>query len=230
MKTIYLRTNLVNGKQYVGQTRNMKQREYAWNCLKLRYSNDIITEDRDKYGLENFKTEILRECNDSEGDYWEQYYIKEYNTKYPNGYNISDGGIGAFGIHLTPWNKGIPMSEEAKIKLSETKIGCVSWMKGKHHSEETKKKISEAKKGSLPWIKGKHHTEESKRKMSEAKKGMLPPNTKKVYQYTLDGELVKEWESAKEAGRNGFICSSISLCCLGKRNKHNGYKWSFEPL
>ena len=26
--TIYLRTNLVNGKQYVGQTRNFKQREY----------------------------------------------------------------------------------------------------------------------------------------------------------------------------------------------------------
>ena len=40
----------------------------------------------------------------------------------------------------TPWNKGVPMSNEQKNKLSEVK-------KGTHHSEETKMKMSETRKG-----------------------------------------------------------------------------------
>lgn len=51
---------------------------------------------------------------------------------------------------------------------------------------------------------------------------------KKVYQYTLDGEFVREWESVAECGRNGFKCSSISLCCNGKRKTHKNYILVYE--
>lgn len=54
--------------------------------------------------------------------------------------------------------------------------------------------------------------------------------SKQVYQYTLDGELVKIWASTREAGRNGFRQNCISLCCTGKLKTHKGYKWSYEPL
>ena len=53
MKTIYLRTNLANGKQYVGQTKDLKRRERDWRKLKTNYSNKELNEDRIKYGLEN---------------------------------------------------------------------------------------------------------------------------------------------------------------------------------
>ena len=53
---------------------------------------------------------------------------------------------------------------------------------------------------------------------------------KKVYQYTLDGELVKVWNSVTECGNNGFHKGHVSDCCLGNQKKHKGYKWSFEPL
>ena len=52
---------------------------------------------------------------------------------------------------------------------------------------------------------------------------------KQVYQYTLDGELVRVWESTAEAGRNGFHHGHISECCLGKLKTHGGYKWSYTP-
>ena len=52
--------------------------------------------------------------------------------------------------------------------------------------------------------------------------------SKKVYQYTKDGEFVKEWATAAEADRNGFSGSKISLCCLGKRKKHKGFIWKFK--
>ena len=54
--------------------------------------------------------------------------------------------------------------------------------------------------------------------------------SKQVYQYTLNGELVKKWESIREAERNGFRQNCVSLCCNGKLKTHNGYKWSYKPI
>lgn len=60
--------------------------------------------------------------------------------------------------------------------------------------------------------------------------------SKKVYQYTLDDELVKIWNSTNECDRNGFSKTSVSYCCRKKywgskgNNIYKGYKWSYEPL
>ncbi len=69
-------------------------------------------------------------------------------------------------------------------------------------------------------------------RVSITKKGKIPKSNppKTVYQYTLDGELVKIWSSISECSRNGFTISHISLCCNGKEKTYKGYKWSFEPL
>jgi hypothetical protein len=53
---------------------------------------------------------------------------------------------------------------------------------------------------------------------------------KTVYQYTLDGDLVKIWESTIECKRNGFNQGNVSACCRGERKRYKGYKWSYEPL
>ena len=54
--------------------------------------------------------------------------------------------------------------------------------------------------------------------------------TKPVYQYTLDGVLVRVWPSVNEAGRNSFLSSHVAACCRGKRKSHRGYRWSYTPL
>lgn len=54
--------------------------------------------------------------------------------------------------------------------------------------------------------------------------------SKPVYQYTLDGKLVKIWSSTRECERNGFNQGLVSECCNGKRKSHKGYKWSYNPL
>lgn len=225
MKTIYLRTNLVNGKQYVGQTKDMKLRNNAWKCLKIYYANKHLTEDREKYGVDSFNFEILKECDGSEGDFWEQYYIKEYNTKYPNGYNMSDGGKGTPKVYR---------SEETRKKLSESLKGRhfspkTEFKKGHVMSEETRKKLSQSLKGHLAWNKGKHHTKETRKKISEAGKGIIKKR-QKIYQYTLDGKLVKVWDSAKECKISGYTECSIYSCCRGERKTHKGYRWSYNPL
>lgn len=202
MYTIYLRTNKVNGKQYVGETENFERREKQWKRLKLNYANQFLTDERSKYGLENFDILVIDTCETQEKAWeLEQFYIKEYGTKYPDGYNLTDGGAGAKGykhsekakkkmsearkgrlvteetrqklsISLKGKNIGIKLSEETKRKISETK-------KGIKLSEETRKKMSKSKKEKykteIHHMVGKHLSEETKRKLSEAKKGKNHP-------------------------------------------------------
>lgn len=52
--------------------------------------------------------------------------------------------------------------------------------------------------------------------------------SKKVYQYDLNDNFIKEWPSAKEIYRQtGYNNGSISNCCKGKRKTVYGYKWSY---
>ena len=103
------------------------------------------------------------------------------------------------------------MSEAHKDKMS----GENNPFFEKHHSEETKRKISDANKG-------KKLSEEQKAKMKE---GLLNKRSKKVHQYTLDGEFVKEWQSVSECRRNGF--RHADDCCRGKRKQHKGFIWRY---
>lgn len=52
--------------------------------------------------------------------------------------------------------------------------------------------------------------------------------SKKVFQYNLDGSLVKTWNSVSECNRNGYHGSNISNCCNGKAKTYKGYIWSFN--
>lgn len=119
MYTVYLRTNTVNGMQYVGQTVNFRKRKNHWNCLTQKYANNYLNEEREKYGLDSFKTEVLAEVETQE-EAWEleEHYIKELNTLYPQGYNINVGGKNNCGAP-----KGVPKSEEVKHKMSEAHKG-----------------------------------------------------------------------------------------------------------
>lgn len=55
--------------------------------------------------------------------------------------------------------------------------------------------------------------------------------SKAVYQYTLDGSLVKLYPSVREAERKtGYNRGYISACCLGKVNQAYGFIWSYTPL
>ena len=156
---IYLTTDTTNGMQYVGQHHYNKEE------LDSNYhgSGHIIRQIYKKRP-ETLKEEYIKTCySEEEMNNDEKYYIKLYDTLWPNGYNLEEGGRG-----------GVP-SEETRRKLSETHKGLQAGEKhpmfGKHHSDESKNKISESQSGEKNHFFGKHHSEETKQKMRDAHKG-----------------------------------------------------------
>lgn len=128
---VYCIENIENGMRYIGKGKDIKRRIYA-SHKKSPYINNAIN----KYGKKNFIWYIVEYCEPEDMIYWEQYYIKEWNTKVPNGYNLTDGGQGV----LNP-------SIETKIKMSVARLGITL-------PESTKKAMSLAHIGKEPWNKG----------------------------------------------------------------------------
>ena len=95
---IYKITNQVNGKVYIGQSINIKQR---WKNHKKDafwekgedYHYPLYKAMR-KYGLANFSFEVLEECNREQLNEKEIFYISQYNA-YGKGYNQNAGGNSA---------------------------------------------------------------------------------------------------------------------------------------
>lgn len=192
---VYIITNLVNKKQYIGD-RSTNKIPKKDNYLG---SGTYLKKAKKKYGKENFEKRIL-ELFESKYKAFnaQEKYIKEYNTLSPNGYNIS-------------WKGGHQcknsVSNETKRKISESLkgekhplYGKTSHMKGKKHSEETKRKMSEAKKGNfIPWNKGIKMSEETKEKLSKSLSGKNHPNWGKCL-----SKETKEKISKNNIGKHNF--------------------------
>lgn len=54
--------------------------------------------------------------------------------------------------------------------------------------------------------------------------------SKQVYQYDLNGNLIKIWQSTHECGRNGYDRTCVSKCCIGKLKTYKNYIWSYVEI
>lgn len=112
---IYKITNTVTNKLYIGQTRShrlnhKKYRPFGYlgrfkDHIREAYSNKknvcrYLNSSILKHGSDNFKCELIHTCKVDELDAYETVYISEYNAKFPNGYNLTDGGRGFSHIKL----------------------------------------------------------------------------------------------------------------------------------
>ena len=196
---IYLNTDLKTGNQYVGQ-----HHYHIEGQLDPNYhgSGVLWTKVLKKRPKELIKEEYIKTCySEEEMNSDEQYYIKVFDTLWPNGYNLTEGGEGCVASEETRRkislvHKGKHISEEQKKKLSAA-------LKGRIMSDEHKKKIGEANKG-------RHHSEESKKKMSDSKKGLQSGE-----KHPMFGKHHSE-ESKKKMSQNHYDCSGEKNPMFGK--------------
>lgn len=162
---IYLITNNINSKVYVGQTKNPKNRKgQHWFEGKKPNSKNHLYRSMHEYGIENFQFEIIEKCSITNVDDRERYWISYYQSCNPTvGYNRETGGtVGKVKI----------LSEADKVRIYRNPKRSEAISKsltGRSLSEEHKAAVS----ASLTQYFETHevrHTEESRRNMSDAQK------------------------------------------------------------
>jgi group I intron endonuclease len=94
--TIYIITNVVNGKQYIGQTiQKVRKRfnDHKSSALINKTGCDYLWRAMRKYGTDSFMVEVIVECKKDLLDEYEEMFVDMYDTTNPSkGYNLQNGG------------------------------------------------------------------------------------------------------------------------------------------
>lgn len=188
MKYVYITTNLINNKKYIGQHSGEINDSYLGSGVHLLKAIK-------KYGKNNFKKEILEKCNSQEElDQAEKRWIKFFDAvNSEEFYNIAEGGKGGNPIlGLTSEQEKLRREKISKkmkgknnpfYKKGFHKENHPLW--GKHHSEESKEKMRIAKKG-------KTLSEEHKKKISQNSK-----QKKTILMFDKNNIFIAQFESLK---------------------------------
>ena len=204
---IYVITNLVNGKKYIGQSIDIQARfirhKTNGKALKKYVKDSHLYRAMRKYGVNNFSFEILEECPEGKLNEREIYYIdlyKTYDSDY--GYNETLGGGGYSKYNkkeiASLWDDGLTISEISRS------MGC-----GRNTVKTALRALG------INYEK-------------EALERWVMKKSRGITQYSMCMEKIKEWPSAKEIERTlGFDHSGIGDCCNYMVKQYCGYKWRY---
>lgn len=219
--------------QYVGQT-NRKLRVRL--CSHQNNPSGYIGRAIRKYGLKNFKVEILEECETPEQlNEREIFWISTLNTKSPNGYNLTDGGEGMHGFKYNEETRAKISTNNPRKRLVRCLESGVIYESLAAASRATKidiKYISRNCTGERTHALELHFefVDENLRKKAELKQKQKK-NLRKRPIICLDtGEI---FESAIEAAKHfNILPSTICSVCRGKVIRSGGMKFEYldQPL
>jgi len=236
---IYILIDPVSNQiRYVGKAnkpkeryRNHKNPSRDKNTHKRRWINSLK-----KLNL-NPELEIIDEIDIKDWKYWEKFWISYYKYLGCSLINHTTGGDGlSFGNQTSfvknkkPWNLGIPVTEETKLKIRKA-------LTGKKQSEETKEKRRKSLIGKNTGNKSEEALEKIRPTMfkkghTPSHKGRTGGKSKKsisVLQYTISGIFIQEFRNCTEAAKfMGCIAENIRRCCVGKSKSAKKFIWKYK--
>jgi hypothetical protein len=175
---IYKITCKENGKAYVGLSTDIMSRWQSHsNFAQAKSRWQVIKRALYTHGIDNFTFEILEECPEDMLNEREIFWISHFNTQYPLGYNMTEGG--GFGR----------LSSEAEEKRKAS-------LRGRTFSEEHRKKIGENSKKNI----GRKNTDKTKKKMSESRLAYEQTRTEE------ERQLMSARLSATKKNEPKFVC------------------------
>ncbi len=134
---LYVITNLINGKRYVGIAQDYERR---WGEHRTGHGSKLVYQAIQKYGIDNLEFTVVCKGTEEYVKEMEVRAIKLLDTKAHSGYNLTDGGEGSTG-----WKH----SDETRKRMRENSRGTT----GQKMAEATKRKIGESR---LKYRRGKH--------------------------------------------------------------------------
>lgn len=184
---IYITTNMINGKRYIGQ------KKFCNGWQTYLGSGTLFRKALKKYGKENFIRDIVAIAYTKEElDNLEIQFIYNYNANDRDKfYNITKGGGGGLGLS-----------------------GELNGMYGKHHTKEAKEKIRKANLGENNYWYGKHLSDEACKKMSDSRKGKYIGGKSVFSKKVICIDNKEIFNSVSDIERKyGYLESTVSACC-----------------
>lgn len=192
---IYKIINTVDGKYYVGSSKNIQKRwdEHRRELRLNKHPNDFLQNAWNKHGESNFDFKIIELVKNEELLLVEQKYLDivkvESEMSYNLNYDARGGELSEYSKQkISKANMGRKITEEIRLKLSEShkgikltddaKLKLRVFNKGKKLSDDHKQKIGLANKG-------KKYSSEIKKKLSELRKGLYIGKTNPSYDKTI---------------------------------------------
>lgn len=194
--TVYVITNTVNGKQYVGQTVSSPKTRWYQHVSEAkngRKGSCALYAAIRKYGAEAFTLNaIAAGASQIELDEAEQQWISQLGTLAPNGYNLKTGG--SRGRHTAEARAKMSVSQRNRAPISDvTRAKLSAIHKGKPLSAEHRQKLSNAKTGKPSPLRGRTLSKETRAKISASLAGHTGSN--------LGRKFSQEWRDKISAGR-----------------------------
>jgi group I intron endonuclease len=185
---IYMFTNKLNNKQYIGSTIDLNKRISAYFQKSYlnhhRYKNYLIVKAINKYGIDNFYISILEYTDNIRFNLIkrEQYWIDNIKPEY----NI---------LQIAGSTLGYKHTEEAKLKISLKKLG-------RKLDLEVKRRISSSLK--ISKLVGHKHTLKTKLKLSKiASNRKFDPNKGlSISIKDINTGIIKIYKSLREAAKD----------------------------
>jgi hypothetical protein len=219
---IYKIENTVNGKVYVGQS---KQPDRRWNDHK-RIMNTTNERERRKplyvdmreYGVDRFSFSLLEKCEDNDMNEREAFWIDRLHSQFwNNGYNIYGGGRGQGTFVTRPISQYDLDGNFIRAYQNQCEAARATGLDSRSIGKACNGKLITC--GGFQWRYSDDGPPESYREI----------RGKAVLQYDLDGNLVKRYENLKQAGDElGIRYQDISDCCKGIYYSVYGHVWKFE--
>ena len=80
----------------------------------------------------------------------------------------------------------------------------------------------------IEWCTPKENNDYGTRNERVAKANTNGIRSKPVLQLSLTGDLIREWPSVGECGRNGFNKGAVAACCRGEKPQYKGFRWEYK--
>lgn len=205
---IYLITNHINGKQYVGQTIQSLHDRFAQHAKKASVKgNMILPLAIQKYGKTNFSIQLLKICYSlEEMNYFERYFADRLKTwASDRGYNLRVGnGKGAMSEEAKQILRNYKPTPETLQRLSTSHLGI-------RPNAETRHKLSLVHKG--------------KQYGPLTRKRIGASNAKKIFTFiSPTGEIITFNNLNEFCRTNGLRAPKMCLLNQGKRRQYKGWK------
>lgn len=200
---VYKIQNKINGKIYIGITKKSINERIKEHFI----TNSLIGKALRKYGSQCFDITIITHDNN-----WttlcdkEMEYICFYDSKYPNGYNLTDGGDGIYGYTFT---------KQVKQRMSESQLGKKRAPRSKESKEKYAAKMKllwqdpEYREMQIKSHKGYKQTEQTKEKLRKPRSEEFKAKLRKP-RGPLSEEVKQRMRVKKTMSETGKINITIS--------------------